>query len=307
MIRPSVLSILAVLTVVLAPGAGPAAPKPAAKVAAAPEPDPAAQTVSNPQGQSLRDFLTAPPFQFSPTRGGVARRDPFKIPLTRVEVVKDTRTGNPINPQQYAQIVASEAERVKQLRDDCDALRAAIAADDQAKVLAFYQKVETGLAGAYTVAVHKAERDKVQAEFEALKPQAGRVLAAAALAAARETAGQIKTAFADGQYDKIAGLSAEFERLGGVSAVGESPDWKALAGEVSAYVRRAKVRQEFAARAIRVNNVILTRTSAAAVVNNQSVSDGARLDADTLVAKVAADHIVFVYKGEQIEHRFGSR
>ena len=288
-------------------GAGPRgrpAPAPAPKVdapSAAGAPD--ARTVSLPQGDALRDLLTAPAFQFSPTKGGVTRRDPFQIPLTRIEIVKDSQ-GRSMDPQKYQELMAAEADRLKRLDADCDALQAAVLVDDQSKVLALYQKVETAFGAPFITKGNQVEAERIKGQFEALKPRIAKVLVAAAMVAAREKVAELKAAFAQAQYDKVVALSADFDRIS--AAPKDSPQWKALQAETLALARRARAHTEFVSKALRVTSVTITRSGGRAVINGVSCQEGARLDADTLVAKVTMDAILFVYKGEQIEYRLGS-
>jgi len=258
-----------------------------------------------PPRDSLREWLIAPPFEFSPTRDGEHRRDPFVMPLTKPEIVKDPRTGQPVNPEEYARLLADEKERLRKIEANLAALKACVEKGNGDDVLALYQQVRYELDRPFQSKTHALEADGLAAAFKRMTPRISKALVAAALKDARKKAVEIREAFAAKQYEQTAKLADGFDRLSTIPEAKNAPEWEALCAEVAALARRARARVAFKKRSIRVSSLIVSSRGGTAVINNVACSDGSRLDPNTLVAKVTSDMIVFVYKGEQIEYRFG--
>ena len=261
---------------------------------------PAGRTASAVTSPSLVEYLTRPLFQFSPTKNGVKRRDPFQIPLTKIEI--DKPGTERITPERYRQLVAEEEARLAGLKRSLVALRAAIAAGNARQVLRLYQQLESGLAVEFVRRISEAERGRLRAEFEGLKPRMRPLLVEAALASARAKAAAIERAFASGKHEEVVRLAAEFEKLSTIPLAQDAPQWRALKGQVAALARRSRARIEFKNKDLRISSIIVSRRGGAAVINGVSCIQGSRVDPDTIVAEINADRIVFVYKGERIEY-----
>jgi len=257
--------------------------------------------------KSLREYLTEPVFQFFDTKDRLKRRDPFIIPLHKVPIVKDPKTGRDLPPEGYKERVAAEAERLKKLQEDLEALKAAVAARDGPAALAIYQRLDAGLQERFALPDNQKECDRLGRDFEALGPRISQVLIDAALAAALQKSKDIEAALASQRYEEVVKLASEFDQLGVLPAAKESPQWKALKAQVLNFHDRAKARIDFKTKELRVSSLIVSRDGGVAVINGKTCTSGSRLDEDTIVASISQSGIMFVYRGEQIEYRFGSR
>jgi len=268
-------------------------------------PRPRAKPAGLSSARTLAQYLTAPLFQFSPTKDGVNRRNPFLIPLTKIEI--DKHGTGPVTGAVYRELVAAEEARLAKLRADLKALQAAVAANNGPAILRLHQCLETGLEPEFVRQTATLERDRLRAEFEALRPRTRTVLAAAALASARQKAAAIQAAFAQERHEEVVQFAADFDKLSAIDGAKATPAWKTLAAQVVALARRSRARIDFKSKAISVTSLMVSRSGGVAVINGVTCANGSRLDQDTIVAGISAEAIVFVYRGERIEYRMGAR